>query len=74
MYLGGIAYDPIGAIYLLVGRIDNIGAQNLSDPSSRWITIGRQTGSVLTAENYPQGSDLGLKRQFARSGVGMQGT
>lgn len=46
-------------IHLLIGRVEQISAlepnplkQNLRDGGTSWVSIGHQTGTVTTAENY----------------------
>lgn len=48
---------PQGTLHFLVGRIEKTGAfdgnSNLIDPTSLWVSIGTQTGVVVTSENTP---------------------
>lgn len=60
-----------GNIHLLVGSIDKVGANNLADQRNRWVTIGRQSGTVITTENV--GGTIDAAREFAISGKGMGG-
>jgi Tfp pilus assembly protein FimT len=65
---GGAWGHPLGSLFLLVGRRDqmpdvaptgrketpqSIPLFNLTDPDSLWITVGFQTGLVASAENLP---------------------
>jgi len=55
-------FSPTGAIYLLIGRIDQVlpanlfanaskSKSNLRDQAAIWVSIGHRTGKVTSAEN-----------------------
>jgi len=43
--------SPTQTLHLLVGNLENIGALNLADRSSLWVSVGHHTGRITTAEN-----------------------
>lgn len=55
----GFSPAQLGTIHLLVGRLEQTSdlngaptTANLIDPTNSWVSIGHQTGTVTTAENY----------------------
>ena len=73
---GGVI-QPLGAIHLLVGRPEKIGAaafadSNLADGHNLWVSIGHQTGRITTSEMMIN-PDLGVARTFARTSQSMGG-
>jgi hypothetical protein len=82
VWVRGASDIPLGPIHLMIGRVDQIGAANLRDPNSLWVSIGNRTGLITTSANYvqpgpvpPQISpqDVALARQFAVQAQSMGG-
>ena len=42
---------PTETLHLLIGDLENVGALNLANRSSLWVSIGHHTGRITTAEN-----------------------
>lgn len=42
---------PTETLHLLVGELENIGALNLANRASLWVSVGHHTGRITTAEN-----------------------
>jgi len=53
---------PQGTLHFLVGRVEKTGAtgadSNLADPTSLWVSIGAQSGVVMTSENMPNTASI----------------
>lgn len=50
-------YAASGTAHFLIGRVEKVGAtggnSNLADPAALWVSVGRLTGSITSAENLP---------------------
>jgi len=66
---------PTETLHLLIGNLENLGAMNLADPSTLWVSIGHHTGRVTTAESGVSASAMTIEdaREFAQSGQSMGG-
>jgi hypothetical protein len=75
VYVGGLSDRPLASIFLLIGRADKLGLQNLQEMSSLWVTVGNRTGLVTSSENNggPTMTNVALARQFARTSQTMGG-
>ena len=89
VYVNGISDTPMGTLYLLVGRVDQVGPlqaltnpqdsmTNLQDSKSLWVSIGQRSGLINTSPN--QGgphvggpADVMVARQFALRSQSMGG-
>lgn len=71
-YDGTTPVTPTGSLYLLVGKYDKLGTENLADTENRWISVRMRSGQVVTAENGAGGTIVAA-RQFALEGKGMGG-
>ena len=69
---GGNVRRPTAPVFLLIGKNDKAGAENLDDLENLWISIGFQSGAITVAENLGT-ADGGDPREFARSGSSMGG-
>jgi hypothetical protein len=70
------AVTPQGSLYLLVGRIDNLGTQTqLDDFSNRWVSVRSLSGQCIPFENLggQGGGNLTYARSFGATGQGMGG-
>ena len=63
-----IPHQPTGAVHLMVGWGDQLGEDNLKDFTPRWVSIGPNTGRIITAENGGIEDPL----VFAEQGLGMK--
>jgi hypothetical protein len=82
-YPGG---HPTGNLFLLLGRREQaftagytppppLYASNVLDPNSLWVSIGYQTGQVLTAENYANnGGNIASARSLATGNSSVTGS
>jgi type II secretory pathway pseudopilin PulG len=82
VFANGVADTPLGTLYLLVGRVDQVGPptsddwiSNLQDSKSLWVSVGQRTGLVNTAPNQggPQITNVVDARQFALRAQSMGG-
>lgn len=72
LYSGTTPVTPTGSIYLLVGKFEKLGPENLLDQENSWVTIRQRTGQVTTEANAG-GANVAAARQFALEGKGMGG-
>ncbi len=70
----GFNWTIPGTLHLLVGRVEQAGALetdttklNIVDGTASWISIGHQTGTVTTAENYFDGNAAAQTVRKART-------
>jgi prepilin-type N-terminal cleavage/methylation domain-containing protein len=47
---GGQQVQPRGSLHLLIGKIDKLGPENIQELTNLWVSIGRQTGLVITSK------------------------
>jgi hypothetical protein len=67
--------SPTDTLHLLIGNLENLGALNLADPTTLWVSIGHHTGRVTTAESGVSASATTIQdaREFAQSGQAIGG-
>lgn len=70
-----LSRSPTETLHLLIGNLENLGALNLADPSTLWVSIGHHTGRVTTADSGVSASAMTIEdaREFAQSGQAMGG-
>ncbi len=70
-----LSSSPTDTLHLLVGNLENVGALNLADPSTLWVSIGHHTGRVTTTESGASASATTIEdaREFAQSGQAIGG-
>ncbi len=80
--IDGVRFEHADTVHLLVGRVDNLlrenltdPDQNLIDPDNRWVSISHQAGKVTVAENGGSEANYAIDvcREFAQSAQSMGG-
>ncbi len=63
-----LSSSPTDTLHLLIGNLENLGALNLADPSSLWVSVGHHAGRVTTAESGVSASATTIQdaREFAQ--------
>ena len=59
---------PLQSVHFLLGRADQLGRENLADLNNMWVSVGHQSGRVITTENAPNDGSLRAARSYARDG------
>jgi len=68
----GYTGRPAGTVHFLVGRSDQIAGLNLSDLSNIWVSVGHQSGLIVSTASAG-GADVASARQIARSAQSIGG-
>lgn len=72
VWSGSGSLPPMETIHFLIGKVEQVGNDNLADNTCLWVSVNPQTGRVTTAENAYSGT-LTSARQYAQSGQTMGG-
>ena len=59
---------PLRTVHFLLGRADQLGPENLADLNNMWVSVGHQSGRVITTENAPNDGSLSVARSYALGG------
>ena len=59
---------PLQSVHFLLGRADQLGPENLADLNNMWVSVGHQSGRVITTENAPNDGSLSAARSYALGG------
>ena len=59
---------PLRSVHFLLGRADQLGPENLADLNNMWVSVGHQSGRVITTENAPNDGSLSAARSYALGG------